>query len=183
MFHIRDKDFFSLWSIRDTNIFDIFSIRDKDCFCSTIWQISGPVPTINTERSLTFSQISSRWLHFSKPIKLHQWAQSSTLAIYPLKNASNNGISPVENSRMLLVDFVQFSGKFRTMSSVTEVHLPSGHWSLYCNYQFDWLPSLPGLTPGPLIFSVKIPAPGTAFQCKTPAPGSKKTKQNPHPRA
>ena len=28
--------------------------------------------------------------------------------------------------------------------------------------------------PGPLIFSVKIPAPGTAFQCKTPAPGSKK---------
>ena len=30
----------------------------------------------------------------------------------------------------------------------------------------------PGLTPGPLIFSVKIPAPGTAFQCKTPAPGS-----------
>ena len=26
----------------------------------------------------------------------------------------------------------------------------------------------PGLTPGPLIFSVKIPALGTAFQCKTP---------------
>ena len=39
----------------------------------------------------------------------------------------------------------------------------------------------PGLTAGPLIFSVKIPAPGTAFQCKTPAPGSEKTEQNPHP--
>ena len=32
----------------------------------------------------------------------------------------------------------------------------------------------PRLTPRPLIFSVKIPAPRTAFQCKTPAPGSKK---------
>ena len=52
LFHIRDKDFFSLWSIRDSNSFDTFSIRDKDFFCSTIWQISGPVPTINTERSL-----------------------------------------------------------------------------------------------------------------------------------
>ena len=38
----------------------------------------------------------------------------------PLKNTSNNGIvSTVENSRMLLVDFCWFSGKFRTMSSVT----------------------------------------------------------------
>ena len=32
----------------------------------------------------------------------------------------------------------------------------------------------PGLTAGPLIFSVKIPTPGTTFQHKTPAPGSKK---------
>ena len=32
--------------------FYTFSIRDKDFFCSTTWQISGPVPTINTERSL-----------------------------------------------------------------------------------------------------------------------------------
>ena len=32
----------------------------------------------------------------------------------------------------------------------------------------------PGLSPGPLIFSVKIPVPGTTFQYKTPAPGSKK---------
>ena len=33
---------------------------------------------------------------------------------------------------------------------------------------------LPGLTPGPLNFFVKILSPRTAFQCKTPAPGSKK---------
>ena len=39
----------------------------------------------------------------------------------------------------------------------------------------------PGLTPGPLIFSVKIPAPGTAFQCKTPAPGSRKLHKIPTP--
>ena len=36
-------------------------------------------------------------------------------------STSNNGIvSIVENSRMLIVDFCWFSGKFRTMSSVTE---------------------------------------------------------------
>ena len=40
-----------------------------------------------------------------------------------------------------------------------------------CRYQFDRLPSPPALTAGPLIFSVKIPTPGTAFQRKTPAPG------------
>ena len=35
-----------------------------------------------------------------------------------------------------------------------------------------WLVTIPpGLTPGPLFFSVEIPAPRTAFQCKTPAPG------------
>ena len=39
----------------------------------------------------------------------------------------------------------------------------------------------PGLTPRLLIFSVKIPAPGTAFQCKTPAPGSKKRNKIPTP--
>ena len=39
----------------------------------------------------------------------------------------------------------------------------------------------PVTTPGPLIFSVKIPTPGTAFQCKTPAL-DEKGKQNPHPR-
>ena len=39
----------------------------------------------------------------------------------------------------------------------------------------------PGLTPGPLIFSVKIPTPGTVFQCKTPAPGSKKGNKIPTP--
>ena len=38
----------------------------------------------------------------------------------------------------------------------------------------------PPLIPGPLISSVKIPVPGTAFQCKTPAPGSKKRNKNPH---
>ena len=35
--------------------------------------------------------------------------------------------------------------------------------------------------PGPLNFSVNIPAPGTAFQCKTPAPGSKKRTKIPTP--
>ena len=39
----------------------------------------------------------------------------------------------------------------------------------------------PGLTPWPLIFSVKIPSPGTAFQCKTRAPGSKKRNKIPTP--
>ena len=39
----------------------------------------------------------------------------------------------------------------------------------------------PGLTPGALIFSVKIPTPGTAFQCKNPAPGSKKRNKIPTP--
>ena len=39
----------------------------------------------------------------------------------------------------------------------------------------------PGLTVGPLIFSVKIPTPVTAFQRKTPAPGSKKRNKNPTP--
>ena len=43
-----------------------------------------------------------------------------------------------------------------------------------CRYQFDRLPSPPGLTAGSLIFSIKIPTPGTAFQHKTPALGSKK---------
>ena len=37
----------------------------------------------------------------------------------------------------------------------------------------------PRADPGPLIFSVKIPTPGTAFQCKTPAPGSKKRNKIP----
>ena len=51
-----------------------------------------------------------------------------------------------------------------------------------CRHQFNRLPSPPpGLTPGPLNFSVKIPAPGTAFQCKTPAPGSKKRNKIPTP--
>ena len=36
--------------------------------------------------------------------------------------------------------------------------------------------------PGPLIFSVKIPVPGTAFQCKTPAPGSENEAKIPTPR-
>ena len=40
----------------------------------------------------------------------------------------------------------------------------------------------PGLTAGPPIFSVKIPTPGTAFQCKTLAPGSKKRNKIPSPR-
>ena len=50
-----------------------------------------------------------------------------------------------------------------------------------CRYQFDRLPSPPGLTPGPLIFSVKIPAPETVFQCNTPAPGSRKRNKIPTP--
>ena len=37
----------------------------------------------------------------------------------------------------------------------------------------------PRLTPGPLIFSVKIPTLGTAFQYKTPAPGPKKRNKIP----
>ena len=41
----------------------------------------------------------------------------------------------------------------------------------------------PELTPRPLIFSIKIPTPGTAFWYKTLAPRSKKMKQNPHPQA
>ena len=39
----------------------------------------------------------------------------------------------------------------------------------------------PGLTPRPLIFSIKIPVPRTAFHCKTLAPRSKKTKQKSPP--
>ena len=39
----------------------------------------------------------------------------------------------------------------------------------------------PRLTPGPLIFSIKIPTPGTALQCKTPAPGSRKRNKIPTP--
>ena len=39
----------------------------------------------------------------------------------------------------------------------------------------------PGLIPGPLIFSVKIAAPGTAFQYKTPAPGRKNKTKIPTP--
>ena len=51
-----------------------------------------------------------------------------------------------------------------------------------CRYQFDRLPSPPpGLTPGPLIFSAKIPTSGPAFQCKTPAPGVEKMKQKSPP--
>ena len=42
-------------------------------------------------------------------------------------------------------------------------------------------PPLPRLTAGPLIFSVKIPTPGAAFQCKTPAPGSKNETKVPTP--
>ena len=37
----------------------------------------------------------------------------------------------------------------------------------------------PGLTLRPLIFSVKIPAPGTTFQCKNPVPWSKKRNKSP----
>ena len=39
----------------------------------------------------------------------------------------------------------------------------------------------PGLTARPLIFSVKIGAPGTAFQCKTRSPGRKKRNKIPTP--
>ena len=39
----------------------------------------------------------------------------------------------------------------------------------------------PGLTAGPLIFSVKIPTLRTAFQCKTPAPGQKTETKIPTP--
>ena len=42
-------------------------------------------------------------------------------------------------------------------------------------------PHPPGLTPGPLIFSVKISTSGTTFQCKTPAPRSKKWSKIPTP--
>ena len=45
-------------------------------------------------------------------------------------------------------------------------------------YHLDRL-SPPRLTPRPLIFSVKIPTPGTAFLRKTPAPGSKKETKSP----
>ena len=37
----------------------------------------------------------------------------------------------------------------------------------------------PGLTPGPLIFSVKIPAPGTAFSAKLRPPGRKNETKSP----
>ena len=40
---------------------------------------------------------------------------------------------------------------------------------------------LPGLTSGPLIFFIKIPTPGTAFQCKTLAPGKKNETKIPTP--
>ena len=53
----------------------------------------------------------------------------------------------------------------------------SGFSSILCRYQYH----PPGLTPGPLIFSVKIPAPRTAFQCRTSAPGSKKKTKIPTP--
>ena len=36
----------------DNNIFDRFYRRDQDFLCSTLGWTSGPIPTINTERSL-----------------------------------------------------------------------------------------------------------------------------------
>ena len=42
------------------------------------------------------------------------------------------------------------------------------------------LPPSPA-NPRPLFFYVKIPTPGTVFQCKTPAPGSKKRNKIPTP--
>ena len=43
-----------------------------------------------------------------------------------------------------------------------------------CRYQFDRLPSpVPGLTHGPLIFSIKIPTPGQLFSAKLRPPGRK----------
>ena len=46
--------------------------------------------------------------------------------ISPLKNISDNGVvSAVENSRMLLIDFCRFSGKFLTMFSVTRFKISS----------------------------------------------------------
>ena len=51
-----------------------------------------------------------------------------------------------------------------------------------CNAGISWTGyHPPGLTPEPLIFSVKIPTPGAAFQCKTPAPRSKKQNDIPIP--
>ena len=43
-----------------------------------------------------------------------------------------------------------------------------------CRYQFDRLPfPAPGLTPGPLIFSIKIPTLGQLFSAKLRPPGRK----------
>ena len=44
IFHIRNKDFFSLWSIRDTNIFHMLSIRDKDLFALPFDRFPVPYP-------------------------------------------------------------------------------------------------------------------------------------------
>ena len=44
-----------------------------------------------------------------------------------------------------------------------------------------WPATIPPPNPEPPIFSVKIPAPGTVFQCKTLAPGSKNETKSPSP--
>ena len=53
--------------------------------------------------------------------------RSLPLRLYPPEEYVINGVvSTVRNSGTLLVDFCRFSGKFRTMSSVTEkVNIPS----------------------------------------------------------
>ena len=52
--------------------------------------------------------------------------------------------------------------------------------SYLCRYQFDWLPS-PQADCWATNFSIKIPTPRTAFQCKTLAPGSKNETKIPTP--
>ena len=53
--------------------------------------------------------------------------------------------------------------------------------SYLCRYQFDWLPSPPRLTAGPLIIPSKSPPPGQLFSAKLRPPDQKNETKIPTP--
>ena len=77
-------------------------------------------------------------------------------------------------TRYTWVSILRFDDEFRQLQAFYQVP-----WTYAGINLTGYHP--PGLTPRPLIFSVKIPVPGTAFQCKPPAPGSKNETKIPTP--
>ena len=92
------------------------------------------------------------------------------------------GYKNVKTLKVLHIKFWEYIIRKSVAICLVERKLERHPWKTEMVTLIGYQPPPPGLAPGPLIFSIKNPMPGIAFQCKTPSPGSE-TKQNPHLRA